>query len=290
MTRRIVLTSALCVAALTVAASVSAQVTNMSDGTGANAGLFSRGLVRAFPAPPAPDPVPIVTPAVLAALCVERADALAVYTSLSGAWADDAQLTALMLMRGGPGAETAANHVTAALLGAGADRADVDRLVSSVRGLLSPVELTVPDIAAASVSYNALVASAPVELLAHPPAELTALRLALGRLTAASQVAFAAERVYPDLPPARVRYANDATWLQRGQPIELLGERYLPFGAAISVGERRFTRIADYDGVWVLAETPATTVPETIYVPVRTYCDLELVPLVRQERIIKRSR
>src|SRR5512138_592855 len=97
MTRRIVLTSALCVAALTMAASVSAQVTNMSDGTGASAGLFSRGLVRAFPAPPAPDPVPIVTPAVLAALCVERADALAVYTSLSGAWADDAQLTALML-------------------------------------------------------------------------------------------------------------------------------------------------------------------------------------------------
>lgn len=291
MKRRIITASVACAAVLASASVVSAQPTNMSDGSGPLPHLFSRGLTRAFAAPPPPAPTLISTPALNAALCVERTDAMLVYASISGAAYTNPQRTALALMRGGPGAPDAADRMRSALLAGGAPQRETDELIWSVTGLLGPADLTLPDVATAVTAYNALVTAAPTSFLASPPAELTALRLALGRLTAAANNAVMTERVYPDLPPSEVRYANGAPWLDSGMRIDALDGVYLQYGDAIAVGERRFRRVAEYDGVWVLAEEPVGAgAPAVIYVPVRTYCDIELMPFALQEPVIKRMR
>ena len=69
--------------ALLTATQASEQRSFMSDASGTNPHLFSRGVVRAFGAPPAPPPVLLVTPAIMNALCLERADALLTYALLS---------------------------------------------------------------------------------------------------------------------------------------------------------------------------------------------------------------
>lgn len=287
MMRRTVLTAVICVAALASAEAVSAQRTSQSDATGAVASLFSRGFTRAFAAPPAPPPTLIVTPPILEALCVERADALLTYATLSTEASNTAERTVLTLMRGGAGATEAGQRLTSVFVGAGAGANQVDALISASNGLFRADRPEVPDVSAAVSAYNTLVQSAPPTFLASPPAEFVALRRALGRLTAAANVAVSAERVYPDLPTAEIRYANDAPWLVSGQPIQVMGATFAQYGTKTAVGERRFKRVGEYNGVWVLAEEPVSGVPRTIYVPLRTYCDIELQPYAVQEKVIK---
>jgi hypothetical protein len=287
--KRLMMASVLCSTMFFLVQSASAQNNNMSDATGASVNLFSRGVVRAFGAPPAPPPVIQVTPSILEALCVERADALLTFATLSAGAETQAERTVLMLLRGGPGSETAAATLRGVLVQAGADPAGVEQLLVASTGLLTPGEPEVVNVAAAVAQYNALVAGAPQPMLAAPPAELTALRLALGRLTATANHAYAAERVYPGLETRGLRYANGAEWLLTGQSIQIGEGSYFPYGQATAIGDRVFKRITDFNGVWVLAEEPVPAAPATIYVPVRKYCDVELMPYLLEEKVIKKQ-
>ncbi|HEX6558834.1 MAG TPA: hypothetical protein VF021_05210 [Longimicrobiales bacterium] len=287
MMQRIMVASVLCSAVCLSAQNASAQRTNMSDATGAKVGLFSRGVVRAFGAPPAPPPVLIVNPALLEALCLERADALFTYATLDASAQTSAQRSALALLRGGPAADEAAGAVRTALIRAGAGAEVVDPLLAGTKGLLADGQPQVVNVAAAVQRYNALVLAAPLELLAAPPAELTALRFTLGRLTASANHAIAEERVYPGLEAAGIRYANQADWLLAGQPIDVGLATYKQYGPTTVIGERRFRHVADYNGVWVLAEEPVPEKPTTVFVPLRKYCDIELLPYAIEEKIVK---
>jgi hypothetical protein len=212
------------------------------------------------------------------------------YATLSGEPLSHPERTALTLLRGGTGAAQAAQQIRSALVQSGAGAAETDQLVWSVDGLFSADQPEVPNVAAAVTRYNELIMAAPPAFLVQPPAELMALRISLGRFTAAANGAVASERVYPGLPRAQIRYANGATWLQAGVPLQVLGATYVQHGAPIHVGERAFKRVTDFNGVWVLAEEPVAAVPATVYVPLRTYCDIELLPFAVQEKVIKRSK
>lgn len=287
MMRRVSIACLICAVAYGIPASVDAQSGNMSDATGATVGLFSRVMIRAFAAPPAPPPTLVVSGEILDALCVERADAMLVYAGLSGEAFDEPTRTALALLRGGVDGPEAGNRMEAALVAAGAGPDEARSLVLWSSGLLAPDRPEVPDVATTVGRYNELVRAAPPAFLADPPAEFVALRHALGRLTAAANTSFASERVYPDLPPADVRYANDEDWQVAGLPIGLMDEVYLQFGDLEEVGNRRFHRVADYEDVWVLAEDTEPYPPTTVYVPLRAYCDVELQPYVLAEPVIK---
>jgi hypothetical protein len=282
MMRRTIHTALFSLAVLASFEAVSAQRSSQSDATGAVANLFSRGYTRAFGAPPAPPPTLIVTPAILDALCIERAHALLTYVL-----ARDAERTVLALLRGGSDAAAASQRLTAVYLHAGADAGDVETLISATNGLLRPERPEVPAVAAAINAYNELVQSAAPALQTSPPAELVAMRVALGRLTAAANAAVSAERVYPDLPRADIHYGNDATWLVSGQPIQVMGSTYVKFGTSMALGERSLKRVGEFSGVWLLAEEPVSPAARTVYVPLRTACGVELQPYALQEKVIK---
>lgn len=289
MMRRVVAASVLCSAVLFSAGNVNAQRGNMSDATGATLGLFSRGVVRAFGAPPAPPPTLIVSPAMLDALCVERADAMITYATLATTAETAAERSALALLIGGPAGDAAAQSMLETFVKAGAGLAETDQLLRAAYGLLAPGQPEVVNVAAAVTRYNELLVGASTDFLARPPAELTALRTALGRLTAAANHAYAAERVYPGLAPLGMKYANGADWLLSGQALQVAGESYFQYGPAITIGDRRFKHVADFNGVWVLAEEPVTGTPPILYVPLRAQCDVELLPYKVEEKVIKRQ-
>ncbi|HET9439914.1 MAG TPA: hypothetical protein VFO52_07070 [Longimicrobiales bacterium] len=289
MMRRMVVAGVLCSALYLWADDASAQRTRMSDASGPAIGLFSRGVVRAFGAPPAPPPVLITTPAMLDALCLERADAFLVLATLATTVETSAQRKVLALLRGGLAADAAAGSLLDIFVAAGAGPAEVEQLLQDTHSLLTPERPEVADVAAAVNSYNTMVAKAPPSFLSQPSAELTALRVALGRLSASANHAFAADRVFPGLESAGIHYGNDARWLTTGESIEIRGETYNAYGASVGLGERRFIHFADYNNVWVLAEQPVLGAPATVYVPLRKECDVELMPYVMEEKVIKRQ-
>jgi hypothetical protein len=90
------------------------------------------------------------------------------------------------------------------------------------------------NVAAAVDGYNALVKAAPFEFLMRPPAEFAAIRLALGRLTAAANTSLDKERVYPGLNTAEMRYANNAQWLLQGRSIDVGTQTYKQYGQMTS--------------------------------------------------------
>lgn len=290
--RRILVVGMLCSALSLWADIASAQrstMRTMSDATGANVSLFSRGFVRVFGAPPAPPPVPIVLPGMLNALCLERADAMLVYSTLAPGVNTRAERTALALLLGGSEAEAAGRTMFDALIGAGIGVAEADGLLTASHGLLSPGQPDVIDIGTAVKRYNSLVSTAPAGFLMAPPSEFTALRLALGRLSAAANHAYDGARVYPGLDTRNIQYANGAEWIVSGQPIYVLGATYTQYGVSVALGDRTFRQVGVYDDVPVFAEEPVMETATALYVPVRTGCSAELVPYAMEEKIIKKQ-
>jgi hypothetical protein len=229
----------------------------------------------------------LITPAILDALCVERADAILTFATLARRAETEPQRTVLSLLRGATAGESAGTQMLQQFVLAGASLEQTEQLLTASYGLLAPNELATVDVAAAVDRYNQFVTIAPTAFLAQPPAEFEALRLALGRLSAAANHAYAAERIYPGLPTEGITYANHAPWLYLGQSIEINGLTFTQYGAAVPIGDRSFKHITDYRGVWVLAEEPVADVPTTLFVPLRTSCDVELVPYGIEEKVIK---
>ncbi|HEY0304652.1 MAG TPA: hypothetical protein VGC44_06755 [Longimicrobiales bacterium] len=292
MMRRIVIVSLLCSVLSLWADIASAQrstMRTMSDGTGANVSLFSRGFVRVFGAPPAPPPQPIVLPEMLNALCLERADAMLVYAALAPSVDTRAERTALALLLGGPEAESAGRTMFDALIASGIGIGEVDGLLTASHGLLAPSQPDVINVGTAVTRYNSLVGTAPGGFLMAPPSEFAALRIALGRLSAAANHAYDGARVYPGLDTRNIRYANGADWLKSGQPIYVLGATYTQYGASVAIGDRMFKQVAVFEEVPVYAEAPVTEIATVLYVPVRAGCSAELVPYYVEEKVIKKQ-
>ena len=287
---RLVVTNVICAAALLAGSSLSAQRTNQSDATGAfPPGVISRGFTQAFAAPPAPPPVLISTPEMLSALCIERADAFITMSTLSLSSETSAQRMVFGLLKGGTSADMSARPIYDALVSAGADARQTSALIDATTGLLATGHTDVTSVANAVGRYNSLVRSAPDAFLSAPPAELTAMRGALGRLGTTAITAYDPNRTFPGWSFAPIGYATDASWLQSGQAIMVAGGTYLQIGATQPLGDRHLRRLGEHNGAWVLTDASSSALqPREIFVPVRTECDVTLVPFVLQEKIIKK--
>jgi hypothetical protein len=289
MMSRIVVTNVISAALLVVATSVSAQRTNQSDVTGVfPPGVISRGFTQAFGAPPAPPPELISTPAMLDALCIERADAFLTMAVLPFSNETSAHRKAFALLKGGASATQVARPMYDALVSAGADATQTSALLDASNGLLAAGALDVASVAKAVGRYNTLVRSAPNAFLAAPPAELIALRTALGRLGTTAITAFDPNRSYPGWSLGPVGYVTDTSWLTTGRAIQMAGATYLQVGGNEPLGDRQLRRVGEHNGAWVLADVSAPGQPRQVFVALRTECDVALVPFALQEKVIKR--
>jgi hypothetical protein len=286
--RIIITTGLICSAALVAATQLNAQVTAASDVTNPVASIFSRGFTQAFGAPPAPPPELISTPAMLDVFCIERADAFLMFSTFVGTPQSEATHRALALLKGGVDASQVARPMYDEFVRAGADPAEVSRLIDASNGLLATGRPEVATVATAVNRYNAIVSTAPDAFLSAPPADFLALRTALGELTTAANTAYDPNRVYPGWNRTTIGWANASSFTTTGQAIMVAGGTYLQVGSNIPLADKRLKRVGTYNGAWVLADVWAGNTPKTVYVPVRTECDVALVPFTMQEKVIKR--
>ena len=289
MLPRIVVTNVLCAAALLAGSSLSAQRTNQSDATGAfPPGVFTRGFTQAFAAPPAPPPVLVTTPEMVSALCIERSDAFLTMATLSLSTENNAQRLVFGLLKGGTSADQSARPLYDALVGAGADPAQTSALIDATNGLLAGQTTEVTSVANAVGRYNTLVRSAPNTLLSSPPAELIAMRGALGRLGITAITAYEPNRNFPGWNLGPIGYVTDTSWLQSGRTILIAGGTYLQVGGNIPLADRQLRRVGEHNGAWVLADVSAAGQPKQVFVAMRMECDVSLVPFALQEPVRKR--
>ena len=82
-------------------------------------------------------------------------------------------------------------------------------------------------------------------------------------------------RRFSEAFPATTGYAGGATWYINTEPMMLNGRRYVKYGLPRVLGVNEVTRVGEFQGVSVFAETGATGTPEVVYVPVRTGCEFQ---------------
>ena len=75
--------------------------------------------------------------------------------------------------------------------------------------------------------------------------------------------------------PTGAQYAANATWYINNEPITFGNRRYVKYGLPRVLGVNEVTRVGDYQGVGVFAETGATDRPEVVYIPVRPGCEFQ---------------
>jgi hypothetical protein len=75
--------------------------------------------------------------------------------------------------------------------------------------------------------------------------------------------------------PSMTGYAAGATWFINNEPVMVMGRRYVKYGLPRVLGVNEVTRVGEYQGVSVFAETGATGTPEVLYLPVRAGCEFQ---------------
>jgi hypothetical protein len=75
--------------------------------------------------------------------------------------------------------------------------------------------------------------------------------------------------------PATTGYAAGATWYINNEGITINGRRYVKYGLPRVLGVNEVTRVADYMGVPVFAETGGSASSEVLYIPVRPGCEFQ---------------
>jgi hypothetical protein len=90
-------------------------------------------------------------------------------------------------------------------------------------------------------------------------------------------VAIAGERrpfasVYSSAAPA---YASSENWYIRSVPMTFAGRKYVKFGLPRVLDAAQLTRVGDFSGVGVFAETGAEAPQEVLYVPLRPGCEFQ---------------
>jgi hypothetical protein len=92
---------------------------------------------------------------------------------------------------------------------------------------------------------------------------------ATGDTTVAGQ---AFRTAYPSTTPP---YAAGADWFIANEPVTFQTRRYVKFGLPRIVGVGDLSRVGEYQGVPVFAETGAPARPDVIYIPVRPGCEFQ---------------
>ena len=210
-------------------------------------------------------------------------------STLSLSTETSAQRMVFGLLKGGTSAQQVARPLYDALVSAGADPRQTSALIEATDGLLASGPTDVSSVANAVGRYNSLVRAAPDAFLSAPPAELTAMRGALGRLGTTAITAYDPSRTFPGWDFAPIGYATDASWVRTGQSIQIAGGTYLQVGANVPLGDRQLRRVGEHNGAWVLTDASSSAVqPKEVFIPLRTECDVTLVPFALQERVIKK--
>jgi hypothetical protein len=75
--------------------------------------------------------------------------------------------------------------------------------------------------------------------------------------------------------PSMTGYAAGASWFINNEPVMVMNRRYVKYGLPRVLGVNEVTRVGEYQGVSVFAETGATGTPEVLYVPVRAGCEFQ---------------
>ncbi|HEY0026127.1 MAG TPA: hypothetical protein VGB24_24770 [Longimicrobium sp.] len=75
--------------------------------------------------------------------------------------------------------------------------------------------------------------------------------------------------------PPMTGYAAGASWFINNEAVMVMGRRYVKYGLPRVLGVNEVTRVGEYQGVSVFAETGATGTPEVLYVPVRSGCEFQ---------------
>lgn len=75
--------------------------------------------------------------------------------------------------------------------------------------------------------------------------------------------------------PSMTGYAAGASWFINNEPVMVMGRRYVKYGLPRVLGVNEVTRMGEFQGVSVFAETGATGTPEVLYVPVRPGCEFQ---------------
>ncbi len=77
------------------------------------------------------------------------------------------------------------------------------------------------------------------------------------------------------MQPTMAGYAAGAAWFINNEAVMVMGRRYVKYGLPRVLGVNEVTRVGEYQGVSVFAETGATGTPEVLYVPVRAGCEFQ---------------
>ena len=77
------------------------------------------------------------------------------------------------------------------------------------------------------------------------------------------------------MQPTMTGYAAGAAWFINNEAVMVMGRRYVKYGLPRVLGVNEVTRVGEYQGVSVFAETGATGTPEVLYVPVRSGCEFQ---------------
>jgi hypothetical protein len=75
--------------------------------------------------------------------------------------------------------------------------------------------------------------------------------------------------------PSMTGYAAGASWFINNEPVMVMGRRYVKYGLPRVLGVNEVSRVGEFQGVSVFAETGATGTPEVLYVPVRAGCEFQ---------------
>jgi hypothetical protein len=75
--------------------------------------------------------------------------------------------------------------------------------------------------------------------------------------------------------PVTGQYAANASWFINNQPITFNGTRYVKYGLPRVLGVSEVSRVGEFQGVSLFAETGMTGRPEVVYVLVRPGCEFQ---------------
>ena len=74
--------------------------------------------------------------------------------------------------------------------------------------------------------------------------------------------------------PTGAQYAANATWYINNEPVTFQTRRFVKYGLPRVLGVNEVTRVGEFQGVSLFAETGQTR-PEVVYVPVRPGCEFQ---------------
>jgi hypothetical protein len=89
-------------------------------------------------------------------------------------------------------------------------------------------------------------------------------------------------QAYPAVAPA---YASGEAWYINNEPVRLLDREYVKFGVPRVISPNQLSRVGEFQGVGIFAESGASTPQQVLYVPLRPGCEFQPYQLREQIRV-----